>query len=78
MLICLERWSQATTGSIITENRKERTAQMARIIQYQSILTGEWRDLVRLYPEADEDKWLKLYRRKFHNVRVHYEIGRAA
>ena len=28
---------------------------MARIIQYQSILTGEWRDLVRLYPEADED-----------------------
>ena len=51
---------------------------MARIIQYQSILTGEWRDLMRIYPEADEDKWLELYRRNFHNVRVHYEIGRAA
>ena len=31
---------------------------MERIIQYKSILTGEWLDLVRLYPEADEDKWL--------------------
>ena len=48
---------------------------MARIIQYQSILTGEWRDLMRLYPEADEDKWLTKFSRNFTNLRVRYVIS---
>lgn len=48
---------------------------MAKIIQYRSIMTGEWRDLVRLHPEADEGAWLTKFSRNFTNLRVRYIIA---
>lgn len=51
---------------------------MKRTIQRQSFLTGEWIDVMELYPEADEDAWLKHFGRVFTNLRVRYQIGGAS
>ena len=51
---------------------------MSRIIQRQSFLTGEWIDVMELYPEADEAAWLQHFGRVFTNLRVRYIIGTAA
>lgn len=51
---------------------------MKRVIQRQSMLTGEWVDVMELYPEADEAAWLQHFGRVFTNLRVRYTIGVAA